>query len=200
MLISHNGKAPVIHPSAFIAPTATICGDVTIGPHCRVMHGASIIAEGGRIEFGEHGIVFENAVVRSTASHFATIGNFCLIGPNAHVVGCSVEDEVFIATGAAIFHSARLGKGAEVRVHAVVHLHTRIEPGAVVPVGWVAVGNPARLFSPDRHEEIWEIQKPLNFPLSVYGFDRPQATMEKITRRLSENLGTHIDDTVIQKR
>ena len=48
MLISHKGKMPQVHPSAYIAPTATICGDVEIGPNCRVMHGASIIAEGDK--------------------------------------------------------------------------------------------------------------------------------------------------------
>ena len=109
MLISHQGRTPDIDPSAYVAPSATICGDVTIGPHCRIMHGACIIAEGGRIAIGRQCIVLENAVVRSNSDHHASIGNFCLIGPNAHVVGCTIEDEVFIATGAAIFHSACLG-------------------------------------------------------------------------------------------
>jgi carbonic anhydrase/acetyltransferase-like protein (isoleucine patch superfamily) len=161
MFISHKGKMPDVHPSAYIAPTATICGDVEIGSNCRVMHGASIIAEGGKITIGEHCIIFENAVVRSNANHSATIGNFCLIGPNAHVVGCTIEDEVFIATGAAIFHSAHLGKGSQIRINAVVHLKSYLEPGALVPIGWIAVGNPAKLFSPDQHEEIWKIQEPL---------------------------------------
>ncbi len=106
MLISHEGKNPEIHPAAYIAPSATICGDVKIGPGCRVMHGASIIAEGGRISIGEHCIIFENAVVRSNVKHSASIGNYCLIGPGAHVVGCTIEDEVFIATGASILHGA----------------------------------------------------------------------------------------------
>jgi carbonic anhydrase/acetyltransferase-like protein (isoleucine patch superfamily) len=197
MLIAHKGKKPEIHPSAYIAPTATICGDVSIGPECRVMHGASIIAEGGKIMIGEHCIIFENAVVRSNADNSSTIGDFCLIGPNAHVVGCTVENEVFIATGAAIFHGARLGRGSEVRINAVVHLKSYLEPGAFVPVGWVAVGNPAKIFSPDRHEEIWKIQKPLNFPLTVYGIDRSEATMRKITQRLAANLGSHMDDSMI---
>ncbi len=197
VFLSHNGKKPQVHPSAYVAPTATLCGDISIGPGCRVMHGASIVTEGGKITIGEQCIIFENAVVRSNTDHSASIGNYCLIGPNAHVVGCIVEDEVFIATGAAIFHSARLGKGSQVRIHAVVHLKSYLEPGAVVPIGWIAVGNPARLFSPDRHEEIWEIQKPLNFPLTVYGFDRPEASMKKITQRLSDKLGSHVDDCMI---
>jgi carbonic anhydrase/acetyltransferase-like protein (isoleucine patch superfamily) len=107
MLILHKGKKPEVHSSAYVAPTATICGDISIGPNCRIMHGASIIAEGGRISVGEQCIIFENAVVRSNADHSASIGNNCLIGPNAHVVGCTVEDEVFIATGAAIFHAVQ---------------------------------------------------------------------------------------------
>ncbi len=122
MIISHKGKKPEIHSSAYIAPSATVCGDVTIGPNCRIMHGASIIAEGGKIMIGEHCIILENAVVRSNTRHSATIGNYVLIGPNAHVVGCTIEDEVFIATGAAIFHGAHLGKGSEIRINAVVHL------------------------------------------------------------------------------
>lgn len=188
MLLSHLGKAPSVHPTVWVAPSATVCGDVTLGANCRIMHGAAVIAEGGSIAIGEHCIVMENAVVRSTFRHSCTIGNFCLVGPNAHVVGCAVEDEVFIATGAAIFHAARLGRGSEVRVHAVVHLRSRLPRGETVPIGWVAVGDPIRILPPDRHEEIWQIQKPLDFPLTVYGFTRGEADMVKITKRLSEAL------------
>ena len=197
LIISHAGKEPKIHASAYIAPSATICGDVTIGPHCRVMHGSSLIAEGGKIEIDEYCIIFENAVIRSNINHSVNIGKYCLIGPNVHAVGCKIEDEVFIATGAAVFHSAHLGEGAEVRINAVVHLKTTVAPGTVIPIGWVAVGNPAKLFSPDQHEEIENIQRPLNFPLTVYGYDRPELTMKKVTQRLSENLGSHINDTIL---
>jgi carbonic anhydrase/acetyltransferase-like protein (isoleucine patch superfamily) len=197
MIISHEGKSPRIDPSAFIAPTATVCGDVTIGPNCRVMHGAVVIAEGGHILIGAQGIIFENAVVRSNTRHSTIIGDYCLIGPNAHVVGCSVEDEVFIATGAAIFHGARLCKGSQVRINGVVHIKSRLEAGVVVPIGWVAVGDPAQIFSPDRHDRIWAIQKPLNFPLTVYGYEREEASMQKITGRLAEALASHQDDSIV---
>ena len=199
MIIEHNGKTPNIHPSAYVALSATICGDVKIGSNCRVMHGATVIAEGGHITIGEYCIIFENAVLRSNANHSLTIGNFCLIGPNAHIVGCTIEDQVFIATGAAIFHSAQLGIGSQVRINAVVHLKSYLQPGEVVPIGWIAVGNPAKLFSPDKHDDIWQIQQPLNFPLAVYGYDRHEATMEKITRRLSESLGSHSNDRIVSR-
>lgn len=197
MLISHLGKEPNIEPTAYVAPTATICGDVIIGQNCRVMHGASIIAEGGKIELGEHCIVFEHAVIRSNIEHSVKIGDFCLIGPNTHLVGCNIDAESFIATGVSIFHGANLGKGCQVRVNAVVHLKSYLEPGTLVPIGWIAIGNPAKLFSPNQHREISAIQEPLNFPLTVYGFDRPEANMQKITKRLSKNLGSHFEDMVI---
>jgi carbonic anhydrase/acetyltransferase-like protein (isoleucine patch superfamily) len=194
LLIKHNGASPQIDPTAWVAPNAVVCGDVTVGPGCRIMYGAQVIAEGGAISIGRECIVMENAVLRSAALHPLIIGNNCLVGPNAHVVGCTIEDEVFIATGAAVFHSARLGKGSEVRINGVVHLKTHVVDGATVPIGWVAVGNPAQILPPGEHERIWEIQKPLDFPLTVYGFARSEATMQKITRRLSEALGSHASD------
>ena len=166
------------------------------------MFGACVIAEGKPVTIGENCIVMENAVLRSTDKHELMIGSGCLIGPHAHVVGCTVEDEVFIATGASVFHGARLGVKAEVRVHAVVHLRTELPAEAVVPIGWVAVGKPAVLLPAEKHEEIWAVQKPLDFPGFVYGVSRESgedtiAAMKKITQKRSEELGRHRDDQVI---
>jgi carbonic anhydrase/acetyltransferase-like protein (isoleucine patch superfamily) len=199
MLVEHAGKRPQIDPTAWIAPDATICGDVAIGAGSRVLHGARIIGEsGGSIRVGRYCIIMENAVVRSSPRHACSISDYCLVGPNAHVTGAKLEEEVFIATSAAIFHGAHLGRGSEVRVHGTVHLRTRLEPGATVPIGWVAVGDPARIFAPDRHDEIWAIQEPLNFPDWVYGFDRNTPDlMQHVTRRLSEKLAGHAGDIVL---
>jgi len=194
MILSHLGQQPQIHATAYVAPSATVCGAVTIGPNCRVLHGATIIAEGGTITLGAQCIVLENAVIRSTQLHSTRIGNYCLIGPHAHVVGCTVADNVFIATGAAVFHGASLGEGAEVRIHGIVHLKSVLPPGAVVPIGWVAVGDPIQILPPDQHEQIWKIQQPLNFPLTVYGIDRSEVTMQKLTQQLADSLATHRTD------
>jgi carbonic anhydrase/acetyltransferase-like protein (isoleucine patch superfamily) len=197
MLLEHDGKSPQIDATAYVAPTATVCGDVVVGANSRVMFGASVIAGGGRIVIGESAIVMENAVVRSTGDHSTSIGDHCLIGPNAHLVGCSLEEECFVATGAAVFHGAYLGKGSELRVNGVVHLRSRLAAGATVPIGWIAVGDPARIFPPDRHDAIWEIQAPLDFPMTAYGIARDDADMRKITERVSARLSTHRDDKVI---
>ncbi len=198
MLLEHDAKAPEVHPEAWVAPTATLCGDVTVGPGTRIMHGAQVIAEGGSIEIGASCIVMENAVLRSTARHSAAIGDHCLIGPGAHVVGARIEDEVFIATGAAIFHASHIGRGSVVRIHAVVHLKTRLLPDTTVPIAWVAVGDPAEILPPGDHDRIWAIQKPLKFFLEVYGLDRTDsAVMREVTESLSRRLGSHRADQVI---
>jgi carbonic anhydrase/acetyltransferase-like protein (isoleucine patch superfamily) len=105
-----------------------------------------------------------------------------------------VKDEVFIATGAAIFHAAVLEARSEVRVNGVVHLKTRLPEQATVPIGWVAVGDPASILPPDQHDAIWNIQESLNFPLVVYGYDRSEANMIKITERMAKFLKSHADD------
>ncbi|NKX67944.1 gamma carbonic anhydrase family protein (plasmid) [Labrenzia sp. 5N] len=191
MSTSEGNASPFIDPDAWVAPDATVAGDVRICAGSRIMNGARLVAEGGStIRIGRNCIVLENAVIRATSRHDCKIGDHCLIGPNTHVVGAEIEDEVFIATGAAVFHGAQVGHGSEVRVNGTVHLRTRLEPGSTVPIGWVAVGDPARILSADQHETIWTIQKPLDFPGFVYGVDRNAPdVMKTITQRLSESLG-----------
>ncbi|TCL74282.1 carbonic anhydrase/acetyltransferase-like protein (isoleucine patch superfamily) [Hydrogenispora ethanolica] len=202
MRIEHLGEKPQIDPSAYIAPTATLCGAVKIGANTRIMFGATVIAEGGTIEIGADCVVLENAVLRSTARHSLRIGDRVLIGPNAHVVGCTLEDNVFIATGAAVFHGARLGAGSEVRIHGVVHLRTELPADATVPIGWVAVGDPAVLLPPGEHDRIWAVQEPLNFPKFVYGVDRRPdggTIMPEIMTGMARALGAHQTDRVLEE-
>ena len=193
MILSYEEQSPSIDPDAWVAQDATVCGDVTIGAGSRIMHGARLVAEaGGSIHIGRNCIVFENAVIRATSRHDCTIGDHCIVGPNSHVVGAQIDGEVFVATGAAVFHGAQIGRGSEVRINGTVHLRTRLEPGSTVPIGWVAVGDPAEMLSSDQHEAIWALQKTLDFPGFVYGVDRSSPdVMKTITSRLSDVLGIH---------
>lgn len=133
MLLEHRGKTPDIHESAYIAPTATICGDVSIGANSRVLFGATIAAEGGPVEIGEHCIIMENAVLRGTAPHPLRIDEHVLVGPRAYVTGCTVEENVFLATGVTIFNGAILGAGTEVRINGVVHITSVLPPETLMP-------------------------------------------------------------------
>lgn len=196
MLVRHRGVAPSVHPTAWVAPTAVLVGDVTVAAGARVLHGAVLSAEDGTVVVGEDSVVMEHALVRGRAGHDARIGAAVLVGPHAHVNGSTVEDEVFVATGAALFPGSRIGAGAEVRIHGVVQVNTVLPPGALVPIGWVAVGDPARILPPDRHDDIWAVQRALDFPGTVYGATRSTSQRE-VMRRQSEFYGAHRDDEVL---
>jgi carbonic anhydrase/acetyltransferase-like protein (isoleucine patch superfamily) len=201
MLLTHRGKAPTIHPSAYVAPTATVCGDVWIGPHCQIGFGAVLVAEGSPIVLGESVVVREQALLRATVRHPVNIGSHVLVGPHASLMGCTIENEVFLATGVTVFFGARVGRGAEVRVNGVVHVNTVVGPGVTVPIAWVAVGDPAQLFPPSEHERIWAVQKPLDFPSTVYGVQRAadgSVDMKEIARKLAQGFATHRDDQVVE--
>ncbi len=201
MIIKHQNQTPKIHPSSYIAPNAAICGEVTIGENSRIMHGAQVIAEGSPIVIGANCIVLQNAVIRGAFDHGVSIGDNCLIGPNAHVAGCTLEDQVFIATGASIFHGSIIKTKSEVRINGVVHLKTVVPPGSTIPINWVAVGDPMQLFAPDCHQEIWEVQKQYDFPKAVYGIDRPppgESKMPAVCRVMSERLGSHQEDIILK--
>jgi carbonic anhydrase/acetyltransferase-like protein (isoleucine patch superfamily) len=196
MRFAHLGVEPRIHPSAVIAPTAVISGDVEIGADCQVLHGAVITAEGGPITLGESVIVMENALVRATAANPVRIGSHVLVGPMASVSGAEIDDEVFLATGTRVFNGAHVGARCEVRINAVVHLRTRLPAGTVVPISWVAVGDPADVLPPDRHDDIWARQQELDFPGYVFGLDRDTPDlMVQLTDRYGRSLARHADDT-----
>lgn len=203
MLLEHQGGCPQVHESVYIAPTAIICGDVTIGEGCRVLFGVVVVAEGGPVVIGSNCIVMEQAVIRGTRRHPVHIGDHVLVGPRAYLTGCTIEDDVFLATGATVFNGARIGARAEVRVNGVVHLKTELPQDAVVPIGWVAVGDPAEVLPPDKHEEIWNIQEPLNFPRTVFGLERPtegETIMPELTRRYANALARHQEDRILDTK
>ena len=196
MFIEHRGKKPTVDPSAYVAPNAVVCGDVHVGAGARILFGAVLTAEDGRVEIGERTVIMENALVRGRRATPAQIGDDVLVGPHAHVNGAIVEDGVFLATGAAIFPGAVLGAGSEVRIHAVVHVNSKLPAGATVPIGWIAAGDPAELFSPDRHDELWAVQRELDFPGTVYGLPRDATARERMTRQ-SAWFGAHSDDRIL---
>src|SRR5919108_4919033 len=132
MQIEHRGERPTVHPSAWVAPTAVLSGEVRIGEGTRVLHGAVLTSEGGPVDVGSHCVVMENAVIRGSLRHPVKVGDHVLVGPRAYLTGCTIEDRVFVATGATVFNGATVERGAEVRINGVVHLRTRVPAGATV--------------------------------------------------------------------
>jgi carbonic anhydrase/acetyltransferase-like protein (isoleucine patch superfamily) len=200
MLLEHRGKRPQVDPTALVAPTAVLCGDVAIGPSTHVAFNAVLVAEGAPLVVGAQSVVREHALLRSTVGHPLRVGDYVLVGPHAALTGCTVEDEAFLATGVTVFHDARIGRAAEVRINGVVHVRTVLPAGATVPIAWVAVGDPARILPPDAHDEIWATLRPLNFPTLAYGLERRadgSVDMREVTRRVTTGLASHRDDRVV---
>jgi carbonic anhydrase/acetyltransferase-like protein (isoleucine patch superfamily) len=197
VLIEHEGKRPQVADTAYVAPNAVVCGDVTIGDESRVLFGAVLTAEGGAIELGSRCIVMEQAVLRGRAGHAARLGDNVLVGPHAHVNGAEIERDVFLATGVSVFPGARIGARSEVRINAVVHVNSSLPAGTTVPIGWVAVGDPAQLFPPHAHDELWPVQREMDFPRTVFGIDRDELTMEKVARAYAERFGRHRGDRLL---
>jgi carbonic anhydrase/acetyltransferase-like protein (isoleucine patch superfamily) len=177
-----------VDPTAWIAPTAVVTGDVTLGAGSRVLHGAVLNGDLGPIVIGSDVVVMEHALLRGRADHPVRVGDAVLIGPHTHLNGTTVEDEVFVATGVAMFPGSVAGSGCELRIRSVLHVNSRLEPGTTVPIGWIAAGDPAQLFSPDRHDELWAVQEPMDFPGTVYGVPRG-TSMREIMRRQSDAFG-----------
>ena len=203
MLIEHDGVRPTLHPSAYVAPTAVISGDVEIGPECSVLFGAVITSDGGPVRIGRRVTVMENAVVRGRNRFAAQIGDDCLIGPHAHVNGSRIGNWVFVATGASLFPGSVVGERSVIRINGVVHVNTHLIPDAVVPIGWVAVGNPARILPPDQQEAISLDLGQSRFPQTMYGVDpefdqdREGSLMPAIAERNGLLYGRHRSDKVV---
>lgn len=195
MRFEHLGAQPRIHPDAVVAATAVISGDVEIGADCQILHGAVVTAEGGPITLGANIIVMENALIRATATNPVHIADHVLVGPMASISGAVVEEEVFLATGTRVFNGAHIGARSEVRINGVVHLRTTLPPETVVPIGWVAVGDPLQVLPPERHDDIWAAQRELDFPGYVFGLDRETPDlMVQLTERYGRSLARHADD------
>ena len=79
------------------------------------------------------------------------------------------------------------------RIHGVVHVNSVLEDGAMVPIGWVAVGDPARTLPPAEHDAIWAVQEGLAFPGTVYGLPRDAPARERMERQAAW-FAAHRDD------
>lgn len=158
MILSSGAKKPKVHSSAYVAPTATIGGDVTIEAGCAVLHGAVITAEGAPLRIGPDTVIMENAVVKSSGGSVlqfpCTIGAKCIVGPHAYVVGATIGEGCFIAAGSKVFNGATLEDGSGVALGGIVHVKSRLRKGQSVPMQQVALGDPATIYPPEKAQEL----------------------------------------------
>ena len=199
MFVEHRLKIPQVAESAYIAPTAVLAGDVTVGPHSRILFGAVITAEGGPVQIGKNCVVMENAVIRGVPNQETRIGDDVLVGPHTHLTGCVIEGGSRIATGAMVFNGARIEARAEVEFNAVVYVNTVVPAGVAVPMGWFAGGQPAELVDPGDWERIRAIMGPLDYPGTVFGVgdSGTDSPMTDVARRYARGLALHHQDHIV---
>src|SRR5262249_7012703 len=147
-------STPSVDPEAYVAPTAVLSGQVRIGPGSCVLHGAVVTADGGPVDIGANTVIMEHAVLRGTSRHPLTVGDHVLAGPHSYLTGCTIGDQGFIDTGAMVFSGARMGRASSVALCGAVHIGCVVPPETRIPIGWVAVGDPARSYPPDQVSDI----------------------------------------------
>lgn len=134
MILSSGTKRPKIHSSAYVAPTAIVAGEVTIGAESAVLHGAVITSEGAPVAIGAHTVIMENAVIKASggsALQFpCAVGDRCIVGPQAYVVGAKVGNGCFVAAGARVFNGATLEDDSGVAHGEVIGAGQRVTAGS----------------------------------------------------------------------
>ena len=127
-----KGVLPVMGANCFIAPNATIAGDVIMGDDCSVWFNAVIRGDVNSIRLGNKVNVQDGAVIHCTYGKTQTIiGNNVSIGHNAIVHGCVIADNVLVGMGAIVMDNVKVGSNCIIAAGAVVLENTVIEPGSI---------------------------------------------------------------------
>ena len=128
---------PSIHPTAYIAPTASLIGDVAIGREASVWFGAVIRGDADSISIGEGSNIQDLSVLHADPGFPLRVGNRCTVGHRVTLHGCTIHDDAIIGMGATILNGVIVGEGSVVGACSVV-----LE-GTVIPPHSLAVGTPA---------------------------------------------------------
>jgi len=139
VILPVKGQMPQIPEDCFVAPNATIVGDVTMGSDCSIWFNAVIRGDVNKIRMGNKVNIQDGACIHCTFEKTETIlGNSVSVGHNAIVHGCVIEDNVLIGMGAIVMDNAHIGTGSIIAAGAVV-----LE-GTIVPPGSIFAGVPAK--------------------------------------------------------
>jgi carbonic anhydrase/acetyltransferase-like protein (isoleucine patch superfamily) len=132
VILPVKGIMPTFGKDCYIAPNATIVGDVVTGDDCSIWFNAVLRGDVNIIRMGNKVNVQDGAIIHCTYKKAATIiGNNVSIGHNAIVHGCVIEDNVLVGMGAIVMDNALIGNNSIIAAGAVVLENTQIEPGSI---------------------------------------------------------------------
>ena len=155
-----EGKRPSIADDAFVAPTATIIGDVTIEAGASVWYGAVVRGDDGPIVIRERANVQDGSVIHTTPGVTTEIGVGATVAHQCIVHGAVLEDEALVGNGCVVLDGARIGAGSLVAALSLV------QPGVQIPPGVLAAGVPAVVKRPiaGTPAEMWVKLNPTYYP------------------------------------
>lgn len=155
MIAACFGKEPTLHETVWIAPSADVLGDVTIGAHSSVWFQAVARGDVHWIKIGEYTNVQDGAVLHVTNGRYPlTIGSRVTIGHKALLHGCTVGDDCLIGMGAVLLDDVEVGSGSVVAAGAL------LPPGKKYPPNSLILGSPAkvvRTLTPEEQKNLIEI-------------------------------------------
>ena len=153
MIRDHRGRAPRIHGSAFVDPSAQVIGEVEIGEESSVWMCVVVRGDVNWIRIGRRTNVQDGAVVHGMLkTHPTAIGDEVTIGHGAVVHGCTIEDRCLIGMGAILLNGAHVGAGSIVAAGTLVTENTKIPPKSLV------MGSPGKVKRLLTQAEVAEIQ------------------------------------------
>lgn len=141
-LFSFEGKAPQVHPSAFVAPTATLVGEVVVEEGASIWYGAVVRADYAPVYVRRGANVQDGAVLHAPPNHPTEIGPGATVAHNCVVHGATVGEEALIANGAIVLDGAKVGRQALVAAGSVV------TAGSEIGERMLAMGIPAEAKRP----------------------------------------------------
>jgi gamma-carbonic anhydrase len=132
-------KQPQLGKGVYVASTAVVVGDVTIGDHSSIWYHAVARGDINRIVIGHHTNIQDNSVLHLADDHACIIGNYVTVGHSAIVHACTVGDECLVGMGAVILDGAVIGEQSLIGARALVTQRMQIPPGSLV------MGSPAKV-------------------------------------------------------
>ena len=133
------GKTPALGRGVYLAQTAVVVGDVTLGDHSSVWYHAVLRGDINRIVVGHHTNIQDNAVLHLADDYPCLVGNHVTIGHSAIVHACTIGDECLIGMGAVLLDGAVIGEQSLIGAKALVTQRMKIPPGSLV------MGAPAKV-------------------------------------------------------
>jgi carbonic anhydrase/acetyltransferase-like protein (isoleucine patch superfamily) len=150
-LAEYLERPPAVAETAFIAPSATIVGAVTVGDHSSIWYQAVVRADIHSIQIGSRTNIQDGSILHVADQYPLLIGNEVTCGHRAIVHACSVGDRVLIGMGAIILD------GAEIGSHCIVGAQALVTKGSKIPAGSLVMGSPARVLRALTDDEIASI-------------------------------------------